>query len=214
MRATSFKRTSEPSAFARTMMSPNSSALIRRPRARTVYVSSLSGRRRLAAERARGIHDVLRRDRVHEVGHREAQLRDRVGRDPDAHGVVRRAEDLDLADPGHAGELVLDVDHDVVRQEVLVPRLVRRVDREDEQRDARRLDGREAVVVHGLRADWPAPAPGGSGPAPDRCRCPCRSRTRPAASSCRRCRRSPACRSCASRRSPARRSAWRPTARR
>ena len=48
----------------------------------------LSRRRWLAADLARGIHDVLCRDRVHEVGDREAHVRERVGRDPHAHGVV------------------------------------------------------------------------------------------------------------------------------
>jgi hypothetical protein len=84
-----------------------------------------TGRRRLAAERPRGVHDVLRRDRVHDVRHGQPHVRDRVRIDPDAHGVVRRAEDLHLPDPWHARELVLDVDDDVVREEVLVPRLVR-----------------------------------------------------------------------------------------
>ena len=42
-RATSLRRTSEPSAFARTMISPNSASSSRRPLVRTAYVNSVPG---------------------------------------------------------------------------------------------------------------------------------------------------------------------------
>ena len=72
---------------------------------------------------------VLLVDGVHDVRDRDPELRDAVGPEPDAHGVVAAAEEVDLADARDAGDRVVDVDRGVVREEVVVVRPLRRLDR-------------------------------------------------------------------------------------
>ena len=79
------------------------------------------------------------------------KLGEDIRRDPNPHRIVRRAEKLDLADSGNTGELVLNIDRDVVREKSLVPGPVRRTDREHQQRNSDGLLGREAVVAHSAR---------------------------------------------------------------
>ena len=94
---------------------------------------------------SRGIDDVLRRDRIFEIRNRQLKLGENIRRDPNPHRIVGRSKRLDLADAGDARELVGDIDRDVVGKKGLIPRTVRRIYREDQQWDADRLLGREAI---------------------------------------------------------------------
>src|SRR5215469_15922131 len=94
-----------------------------------------SWRGRLISDLARRIDDVLRRDGVRDIGHRQLELCEGIGSHPDPHGVVRSTEDPDLADPWDAGKLVFDVDRDVVGEEVMVPGPMGGLDGEDEKWD-------------------------------------------------------------------------------
>ncbi len=110
-----------------------------------------AGRRRRAADLAGRAQLVLLVDRVDDVGNRHAQARDAIGPEPDAHGVVAAAEQVDLPDPLDARDRVVDVDRRVVRQKAVVVRPVRRLDRDHQQRERQRLLDRDAVVLHRLR---------------------------------------------------------------
>ena len=52
----------------------------------------------------------------------DAELRQLVGLDPQAHGVLARAENLHAADARHARELIVEIDVGVVGQELRVDR--------------------------------------------------------------------------------------------
>ncbi len=85
--------------------------------------------------------------RVDDVGHRQAEAREAIGLDPDAHGVVRRAVVLDLSDARDAVDRVVDVDRRVVAEEERVVGALRRVEGDDEERVARGLlDGQAELV--------------------------------------------------------------------
>ena len=94
---------------------------------------------------------VLRRDGVGDLRNRQPEPPDDVGPEPHAHRVVAAAEQVDLADPLDAGDGVVDVDRRVVRQEAAVVSAVRRLDRDDQERERQRLLHRDAVVLHRLR---------------------------------------------------------------
>ncbi len=148
MRATSLRRTTEPSAFDRTTTSPNSSAVCRRPRARTVSVCSWPGGRRRGSHLPGRVDGALLLDGLGQIRHGEAELREHVRLHPDAHGVVGGAEDEHLADAGHAQQRVDEVDVRVVPEEQRVARLLRRVQRHGEQRQAGGLADQQAELVH------------------------------------------------------------------
>ena len=69
-------------------------------------------------------------------GTRETEFGQHVRLDPDAHGVVAGAEQPHLADARHAVEDVVDVDVGVVGEEERVVGPVRRVERDDQHRQA------------------------------------------------------------------------------
>ena len=79
------------------------------------------------------------------------RLRDAVGPKPDPHCVVAAAEQVDLTHARDAGDIVVDVDRRVVRQEVAVVGPVRRLDRDHQEREGESLLDRDAVVLHRLR---------------------------------------------------------------
>ena len=108
----------------------------------------LARRCRFTADGARGVHDILGRDRVDDIVHGQLELGQRVGRHPHSHRVIRGAKNLDLADAGDACEFVHDVDRGVVGKEGLVPGSMRRGDGENQQRKPDRLLRREAVIAH------------------------------------------------------------------
>ena len=75
-------------------------------------------RRGLAADLTGRIHGVLRLNRRDDFGHGDRQLRQLVRLHPQPHRVLARAEDLNAADAGNAGQLIVEVDVGVVRQEL------------------------------------------------------------------------------------------------
>ena len=64
-----------------------------------------------------GIDRVLGIDRVDEVVDRDIELGQLIGLHPEAHGVLARAEDLDVGHAFQLGDLVHEVDVGVVGQE-------------------------------------------------------------------------------------------------
>ena len=93
---------------------------------------------------------VLLADGVDDVIGRHAARRHFLRVEPDAHGVVTRAKDLDVAHAGQARQLVLDVEHGVVTQVHVVIALVRRHQMHHHGQVGRRLDGRHADLAHFL----------------------------------------------------------------
>ena len=83
---------------------------------------------------ARGIHGVLRLNGADDFRNGDAELRQLVGLHPQAHGVLARAEDLNVADARHARELIVEIDVGVVGQELGVVRAVRRIQGDQHQR--------------------------------------------------------------------------------
>ena len=110
----------------------------------------LRARARVAAEPAGRVHGVLRLQRARDLVDGDVELRERVRVDPDADGVLRRSEDHDLADAGHARHRVVDVHVRVVREEQRVVRALRGVEGEDAERARDRLLDGHALVHHVL----------------------------------------------------------------
>ena len=108
----------------------------------------LALRRRLGADLSRGVHRALLLDRARQVGDRQAELRELIGVDPDAHRVLGRAEVEDLPDAVDPVERVVDVDERVVPEEEAVVRPLRRVERDEDERRALRLAVGEPELVH------------------------------------------------------------------
>ena len=107
-------------------------------------------RRRRAGAARRDLHVLLAHGRDH-VGRGEAELRQPLGIEPDAHRVAPLAEDDDLADARQPLERVDHVDQRVVREEERVARAVRR-EQVRHQRELRRLLAhRDAEAPHLLR---------------------------------------------------------------
>jgi hypothetical protein len=104
------------------------------------WSADLTGRRQL----------VLLGDGVRDVRNRDAETADDVGPQPDAHGVIAAAEQVDLPDALDAGDRVVDVDGRVIREKGAVVSAVRRLDREHEQGERQRLLHRDAVVLDRL----------------------------------------------------------------
>src|SRR5258708_362432 len=117
---TSRMRTWRPSSPLLRMMFANSSGSDRRPRAWTV---DLAGGH---------LHVLFAYGGDHVAG-REVERGQLVGPNPDAHAVVLLAENADVADAVHAGDLVLDLDGGVVADVELVVAVVGRVDADDEE---------------------------------------------------------------------------------
>ncbi len=91
---------------------------------------------------------VLRADLTHDIARRQAALGDLLRIEPDAHGVVARAEQLHLTDAFDAREAVLDVEHRVVAQIGHVIAVVRRQQMHDHGEVWRALDRRHAQRAH------------------------------------------------------------------
>src|ERR1051325_9246579 len=142
-RATSPTRTAEPSGLMRTTIFANSSGVESRPCARTVYVNSCP----FGADLAGRIHRALRLHRLLHIGDGEAELRELVRLQPDAHRVLGRAEVHDLPHARHAVDRVVDVDERVVAEEEAVVRAFGGVERDQHQRHALRLAVRDAELV-------------------------------------------------------------------
>ena len=111
----------------------------------------LALRHRLAADLAGRVHGVLRLQRAHDLAHRDVELPEGVGIDPEPDGVLARAEDLHLADAGDARQRVVEVHVGVVAEEQRVVGALRRVQHEHSERARHRLDDRDALVDDVLR---------------------------------------------------------------
>ena len=96
MRATSRSRTTEPSGFERTTMSPNSSSVCSRPCDADRVGHFLPGGAGLAPTWPDGIDGALLLDCAAQVRDRQPELREQVRLHPDPHRVVAGAEDARL----------------------------------------------------------------------------------------------------------------------
>ena len=106
----------------------------------------LALRHGLGADLAGRVHGVLGLQRADDLVHRDVQLPQGVGVDPEPDGVLAGAEDLHLADAGDARHRVVDVDVGVVAEEELVISALRGVQHEDPQRAGHGLLDRHALV--------------------------------------------------------------------
>ena len=100
----------------------------------------------LATDLARRIHGVLGLKRAHDLIHRDVELGQGVGIDPEPDGVLVRPEDLHLTNPGDARHRVVEVDVGVVAEEELVVGALGRVQDEQPQRARHGLPDRDALV--------------------------------------------------------------------
>ena len=80
----------------------------------------LSRRHRQATDAPRGIDGILVVHRADNLRHGNVESGQLGGLDPEAHGVLTRAEYSHLRDPGHAGERVVQIDVGVIGQELRV----------------------------------------------------------------------------------------------
>ena len=147
MRATSLRRTCEPSGFTFSRMLPNCSGV--RSSVASVMVAFSSWRRRAACRRA-GRRRPARSALCDRVGHvdRRQRVVVQLGRvEPDAHRVLR-AEHVDVADAVDAAERVLHVRRDVVRDVVLASCCRRRHEADHQQEAAARLGDPDARLLH------------------------------------------------------------------
>ena len=87
-------------------------------------------------------------DGVHDLRHGDVQLGELVRLHPQAHGVLPGAEHHDARDPGHARQLVVQVDVGVVGQEGRVVAPARRGERHQHERRGGGLFDRDPVVAH------------------------------------------------------------------
>ena len=73
-----------------------------------------------------------------------------VGIEPQAHCVIARAEDRDVADAGQAGDFILELERCVVAQEEQVVGVVRRIERDDQRDVGRCFLDRDPLLLHFL----------------------------------------------------------------
>ena len=111
----------------------------------------LARRRRRGADLPRRGLEVLLLDRGIDVRRGQPELGDLVRVDPDAHPVLRAADQVDLGDALDAQDRVAEVDHRVVVQELGVVRAVRRVERHEHQDAGVDLLDGHALLDHLLR---------------------------------------------------------------
>src|SRR6476660_6855436 len=109
----SFTRTNEPSGFARTTISPNSSGVCSRPRAHSVS-EFLSAWNWFAADLPGGIHSVLLLHCGDDVRHSDAKLRELIRLDPQAHRVLASAENLHIPYSRHACQWIEEINVAVI----------------------------------------------------------------------------------------------------
>ena len=86
-------------------------------------------------------------DRADDLRHRDAELGQLIGLDPQPHRILAGAEYLHAADARHARELVVEIDVGVVGQKLRVVSAVRRIQADQHQRRGQRLLHRDAVAV-------------------------------------------------------------------
>ncbi len=74
-----------------------------------------------------------------------------VGVEPDAHGILAGAEDVDIADARHAREFILQMDRRVIGEIERIVARVGRIERDEEEDRGRFLLDRDALRLDGLR---------------------------------------------------------------
>ena len=105
-------------------------------------------RHRRLVEHAGGHLDVLRLQRLDDLAGGQVARGDPVGIEPDPHGVVARAEDLDVADAVEPRQHVLHLQGRVVRDVELVARTVRRIEMDHHHEVGRVLAHRDAEALN------------------------------------------------------------------
>ena len=115
-------------------------------------VGKLRTRRgRLGAELTAGNDDVLGPDGIDDFGHGNTEVRQSVGLDPDAHGIVAGPQDSHLPDTSNAGQDVLDVDQGVISQKILIVAVPFGSQGDQHQDIGKRLFGGDAEAFDLLR---------------------------------------------------------------
>ena len=120
-------------------MLPNCSGVLRRPRVFDAELEGAGGLHGRLVEHAGGDLGVFGLEGGDDLAGGEAAGGDLFGVEPDAHGVVAGADDVDVADAGCAGEDVLDLQGGVVGEVELVARVLRRVEVHDHHEVGARL---------------------------------------------------------------------------
>ena len=150
MRATSRRRTVEPSALARSTMAPNSSGDWSCPLTSTSAETGCDLRLGSAPGTAGRHLGVLRLDRLGHVVGGEVVADELVRIDPDAQRALG-GEQRGAADAGNAADLAHDVAHHEVAERDLIQLSVGRVQRDDLQHRARGLLDQDALLDHRAR---------------------------------------------------------------
>ena len=150
-RATSRTRSSEPSGLARMTMSPNCSGVTRRPSVWMLIWNCWSSEIGCAPMRPTAAWMFWLLDRRDDVGRRQVQVGQPVDLEPDAHGVVHRAEQVHLPDARRAREAVDHVDGGVVAEEQRRVGRVRGAQRDELQHRGGLLAHDQAGPLHLLR---------------------------------------------------------------
>ena len=106
----------------------------------------LARRSRFATDLSGRIHRILRIDRTDYVGHRDAELGQHIGFEPDAHGVLSRTENLHAGNSRKASDGIVEVNVSVVREELGIISALGRIERHQDQRSGGGLLHRYAIL--------------------------------------------------------------------
>ena len=172
-RATSFRRTAAPPGSVRSRICSNCSGVLKRPSAETVAVNICVSRRRLAADLAGGELHVLPAHRRQHLAGRQAVGVQLVRIEPDMHRVLA-AEQLGVADAGHARDLVEHVGSEQVGQLVAADRRIARTSARRPAGSPRSTSPPPRPAAPRRWAGAASPATPCSAPASARCRDRCR----------------------------------------
>ena len=109
---------------------------------------------RARADATHGGLNVLRLDRIDDVGGGQVQAGQLIGSHPGAHRVVLRAPQRRIADSGRALDPVEQVDGDVVGEEQRIVGVLGRVDGDHAEQRRRLLLDRNALALDLRRKAW------------------------------------------------------------
>src|ERR1051325_9536944 len=109
-------------------------------------------RRRRHADASRRRLEILLLDRRDHIRGREPQVRQPVGSQPDAHAVIRAAQQVDLSYAGNAQNLIAQIDAAVIDQKIGVIAVLRRIDGNQHQ-NARALLFDQLLQHQSARSD-------------------------------------------------------------
>ena len=108
----------------------------------------LSRRRRVAAQTAGGVDGILTVHRADNFRHGDVQLGQQVGFDPDPHGILSRAEHIDLGDAFHPAQFIIHVDVGIIGQKLRVVRPLGGKHRDKQKRRRSRFLHQHAQIAH------------------------------------------------------------------